>query len=34
LAACLLPAARFPGLIWLIAVGAKLPVARSGREAT
>jgi hypothetical protein len=34
LAAYLLPAARFPGLVWLIAVGAKLPAARSGREAT
>jgi len=30
-AACLLPAARFLGLVWLIVVGAKLPVARSGR---
>lgn len=31
LAAYLLPAARFPGLVWLIVVGAKLPVARPAR---
>jgi hypothetical protein len=31
LAAYLLPAARFPGLVWLVVVGAKLPVARPGR---
>ena len=30
-AAYLLPAARFSGLVWLIVVGAKLPVARRGR---
>ena len=29
-AAYLLPAARFPGLVWLIVVAAKLPVSRSG----
>lgn len=33
LAAYLLPAARFPGLVWLIVVGATLPVARS-KDAT
>jgi hypothetical protein len=33
-AAYLLPAARFPGLVWLIVVGAMLPVARSGRTAS
>ncbi|MDB5214823.1 MAG: hypothetical protein JWO86_2750 [Myxococcaceae bacterium] len=30
-AAYLLPAARFTGLVWLVVVGAMLPVARSGR---
>jgi hypothetical protein len=33
-AAYLLPVARFPGLIWLIVVGATLPVTRAGRGAS
>jgi hypothetical protein len=31
-AAYLLPAARFPGFVWLIVVGATLPVARRDRR--